>query len=66
MRERADQIGAQFHVRSNVAAGTEVELSIPSQVAFEDGRNHMFPWLGRTLGRAGEGQAPDAKNGTGK
>jgi ligand-binding sensor domain-containing protein/signal transduction histidine kinase len=65
MRERADQIGAKFHVWSGAAAGTEVELSIPSHVAFEDGRNPMFTWLGR-LRRAGRGQALDAKNGTGK
>jgi len=66
MRERADQIGAKFHVRSGAAAGTEVELSIPSHVAFEDGRNQMFAWLGKTLRRAGQDQAPGAGNGTGK
>jgi signal transduction histidine kinase len=34
MRERADRIGARFHVFSNAAAGTEIELSVPSHVAF--------------------------------
>lgn len=34
LRERADRIGARLKVRSRAAAGTEVELSIPSQVAF--------------------------------
>ena len=39
MRERADRIGARLHVFSRAAAGTEVELSIPGRVAFqEEGR----------------------------
>jgi ligand-binding sensor domain-containing protein len=66
MRERADRIGAQFHVWSSAAAGTEVELSIPNHIAFEDRRNHMLTWVGRTFRRASESQPPDAKNGTRK
>ena len=66
MRERADQIGAQFRVWSNVAAGTEVELSIPSHIAFEDHRNQMATWIGKTFRRASESRTPDAKNGKGK
>jgi signal transduction histidine kinase len=34
VRERAEKIGAQLKVRSRAAVGTEVELSVPSQVAF--------------------------------
>jgi signal transduction histidine kinase len=34
MRERAESIGARFRVWSRARAGTEVELSIPSQIAF--------------------------------
>jgi signal transduction histidine kinase len=34
MRERAESIGAQLKVWSRVAAGTEVELSVPSRIAF--------------------------------
>jgi signal transduction histidine kinase len=34
MRERAERIGARFRVWSRAAAGTEVELSIPSSIAF--------------------------------
>jgi len=34
MRERAERIGAHFHVWSSSTAGTEVELSVPSQIAF--------------------------------
>jgi len=40
MRERADRIGARLHVFSRPAAGTEVELSIPGRVAFQDGSRH--------------------------
>jgi nitrate/nitrite-specific signal transduction histidine kinase len=34
MRERAESIGARLKVWSRANAGTEVELTIPSQVAF--------------------------------
>jgi signal transduction histidine kinase len=34
MRERAESIGARFRVWSRAHAGTEVELSIPSHIAF--------------------------------
>jgi signal transduction histidine kinase len=35
MRERAQRIGAGFRVWSRAGAGTEVELSVPSHVAFQ-------------------------------
>jgi signal transduction histidine kinase len=35
MRERAQQIGAQFEMWSEVGAGTEVELSIPGSIVYE-------------------------------
>jgi signal transduction histidine kinase len=34
MRERAERIGAQFRLLSKVSAGTEVELCVPSGIAF--------------------------------
>jgi signal transduction histidine kinase len=34
MRERATRIGALLKISSTAAAGTEVELSVPSQIAF--------------------------------
>jgi hypothetical protein len=48
MRERAERIGARLKVRSRASAGTEVELSVPSHVAFQ----HQSPprplgWLAR-------------------
>jgi signal transduction histidine kinase len=36
MRERAEGIGASFKVRSRAGAGTEVELSVPGDVAFNE------------------------------
>ena len=35
MRERAERVGAQLRVLSRIALGTEIELSVPSRVAFE-------------------------------
>jgi signal transduction histidine kinase len=35
MRERAERIGARLRILSKVAMGTEVELCLPSRVAFE-------------------------------
>ena len=34
MRERAQQIGAQFDIWSEMGAGTEVELRIPGSIAY--------------------------------
>ena len=34
MRERAERIGAQLRLLSKVSAGTEVELCVPSRIAF--------------------------------
>jgi signal transduction histidine kinase len=35
MRERAERIGARLRLLSKVASGTEVELSVPGEIAFE-------------------------------
>jgi hypothetical protein len=35
MRERAESIGAGFKIMSRAEAGTEVELTVPGNVAFE-------------------------------
>jgi signal transduction histidine kinase len=48
MRERAERIGARFKVRSRPAAGTEVELSVPGDVAFQTEYRLRPPgWFGR-------------------
>jgi signal transduction histidine kinase/ligand-binding sensor domain-containing protein len=46
MRERAERIGAQLHVWSSPAAGTEVELSIPGHLAFQYvASSRVSPWF---------------------
>jgi signal transduction histidine kinase len=48
MRERAERIGARLDVRSSAATGTEVELSVPSQVAFQIRSSNRLPrWFAR-------------------
>jgi streptogramin lyase len=54
MRERADRIGARFHVWSG-ATGTEIEVSIPGQIAFQDHRNRGLAWFGKNF-RNGAGK----------
>jgi signal transduction histidine kinase/ligand-binding sensor domain-containing protein len=48
MKERTEKIGGKLRVLSHAAAGTEVEVSVPGQIAFEqqanDGRRG---WLSR-------------------
>jgi signal transduction histidine kinase len=61
MRERAGRIGARLKVWSDAAAGTEVELLVPSRIAFRSETSRRGPrWLGRLSGRkVGEdGQKP--------
>jgi signal transduction histidine kinase len=45
MRERAERIGARFHVWSSPGAGTEIELSVPGAVAFQDHQNNTLAWV---------------------
>ena len=45
MRERAENIGARLKVWSRANAGTEVELVIPSQVAFVAPGSRVTKWL---------------------
>ena len=37
MRERAERMGAQLRILSRIALGTEIELFVPSRIAFEQG-----------------------------
>jgi signal transduction histidine kinase len=51
MRERSESIGGKLKLRSRVGAGTEIELVVPSAIAFE-GQLHYTPsrwrhWLSR-------------------
>jgi ligand-binding sensor domain-containing protein/signal transduction histidine kinase len=64
MRERADRIGARFHVFSNATAGTEIELSVPSHVAFVDESGRKLKWFGRRQSPQNTGsEAREHKNG---
>jgi signal transduction histidine kinase/ligand-binding sensor domain-containing protein len=46
MRERAEKMGARLVVLSRPGAGTEIELSIPGNVAFESVSSDRWPkWL---------------------
>ena len=46
MRERAEGIGASLRLRSRIGAGTEVELTVPSAIAFESqSRGPVSQWL---------------------
>ena len=48
MRERANEIGGKLRVLSRTGAGTEVELIIPSHIAFESDDSHRkLGWLSR-------------------
>jgi signal transduction histidine kinase len=60
MRERANRIGAHLRVWSRAGSGTEVELSVPSDIAFQaQSRRRPWEWLARLYpGRAG---TPDAR-----
>jgi ligand-binding sensor domain-containing protein len=62
MRERAERIGGRLQVFSSASAGTEVELLIPSRIAFQDERRGLR-WL-RKNGRSGQPhQPPPIQNG---
>jgi ligand-binding sensor domain-containing protein/signal transduction histidine kinase len=51
MRERSEGIGATLKLRSRIGAGTEVELTVPSAIAFESQAprpvSQWFTWLNR-------------------
>jgi signal transduction histidine kinase/ligand-binding sensor domain-containing protein len=50
MRERAKHIGGHLRLKSRPGAGTEIELTVPASLAFEENsRGRMFGWLFRRL-----------------
>jgi signal transduction histidine kinase len=53
MRERAERIGARFHVFSRAALGTEVELSVDGRVVFQDQGNRRSRWFRNDGGNRG-------------
>ena len=54
MRERAERIGAKLKVLSRPAGGTEVELSVPNDVAFRSYSRDRFGWVARRHRRKAE------------
>jgi signal transduction histidine kinase len=59
MRERADRIGARLQLFSSVSAGTDVELSVPGRVAFQDQPAGRLQWFRQRLRpRAAAQQSP--------
>ncbi len=63
MRERADRIGAHFHVWSSPTAGTEVELLVPGDVAFQDYRIDRLTWMRKYFRRRSRHEKPQVRNG---
>jgi signal transduction histidine kinase len=51
MRERSERIGAKFAVWASANAGTEIELSVPAQVAYGTGNGTRPRWRERFFGR---------------
>jgi signal transduction histidine kinase/ligand-binding sensor domain-containing protein len=66
MRERAERIGAKLQVWSRPAAGTEVELSVPSHLAFQSHSSWWArAWLSKLYSRKSEAipRASSTSNG---
>src|SRR5262249_39155036 len=53
MRERAEKVGARFHVWSRIGSGTEVEVSFPGYAAYQDYRHFWVSWLVDPFRRSG-------------
>ena len=48
IRERAERIKARLKLRSRVGSGTELELTVPSAVAFQDQPHRRLKWFRRS------------------
>ena len=66
MRERSRRIGATLKLRSRPGAGTEIELMVPSHIAFDDNSGNSTPrwlsWLGREGFNGSSRKARDKQN----
>ena len=51
MRERADRIGGRLQILSSALGGTEVELSVPGHIAFQDHGLPVLIGFGKRWGR---------------
>jgi signal transduction histidine kinase len=60
MRERAERIGGRFKVSSSADGGTEVDLRVPSDLAFESHRSSRASnWFTKLYGRDKEAYASE-------
>jgi signal transduction histidine kinase/ligand-binding sensor domain-containing protein len=50
MRERAELIGGQLEIWSQLGSGTQVELSIPASIAYATSPARRFRWFARNRG----------------
>jgi signal transduction histidine kinase len=64
MRDRAERIGARIRIFSNVSAGTEVELTIPARVAFQDQPKSKPGWFRRHARQIVRGALPSRSGGS--
>jgi signal transduction histidine kinase len=58
MRERADRIGARLQVFSSPSGGTEVELSVPGRIAFQDQPEPSHRWFRKRRPKTTAQEAP--------
>ena len=55
VRERAKLMGAQLDFWSEAGVGTEVQVTVPASVAYQNSREgHVFRWLRKTMGSHGD------------
>ena len=63
MRERAERVGAKLQVWSRPAAGTEVELSVPSHVAYQSQSSRSaLGWFSRLYSNGSKNGAAASNN----
>jgi signal transduction histidine kinase len=66
MRERAERIGARLKVSSSAASGTEVDLRVPSRLAFEShGSNRASKLFAKLHARDKETSTPERQKRAG-
>jgi signal transduction histidine kinase len=56
MRERAERIGGRFKVSSRTTAGTEVDISVPGNIAFHGPNGSRRTWLSKRASSRRSGQ----------
>jgi signal transduction histidine kinase len=62
MRERAERIGARFSLTSGHSTGTQIQLSVPARIAYQNASNgaaKWFRWHDRQGTARGEGTLND-------